>query len=476
MAPPVPPVAVNDNLQASLGVPRTIYPDDLFGADGSGSYNDSGSAAFTAIKITGLGTNGGVLKWFNSGSWDPVTQDQVISVADIAAGKLAFYPLNNTDASFDYKVTSDGTIYSTSAATVTIDFLLDTAASNLIDLVTNSNQYLYLQEITVVRTGKDSNITSSNSVPDGSGSFIADVIITDNPNGTGIGAPVDLVSPQPNDADNYEGVGQAVGIVNANLTNYLNNYYGSSANWTAVYSGLYSGDSPIIAVNAQNVSGKVTKYFALTNDPGPIPLALATPVSYLDYCFEKNTLIATPLGERLVSSLQIGDEILTADKRTVLVKWIGRQTFNPIFANANRSLPIKICAGALGDGLPKTDLYVSTGHAMLIDGVLVHALALVNGTSITQMQRWSGDVEYYHIETENHELILANGAVAETFIDNVSRKEFDNWAEYDALYPNAAPMIELDIPRVKFARQLPQVIAKRLDAIAQEVAPEAIAA
>jgi hypothetical protein len=199
-------------------------------------------------------------------------------------------------------------------------------------------------------------------------------------------------------------------------------------------------------------------------------------LSYLDYCFEKNTLIATPLGERLVSSLQIGDEILTADKRTVLVKWIGRQTFNPIFANASRSLPIKICAGALGDGLPKTDLYVSTGHAMLIDGVLVHALALVNGTSITQMQRWSGDVEYYHIETENHELILANGAVAETFIDNVSRKEFDNWAEYDTLYPNAAPMIELDIPRVKFARQLPQVIAKRLDAIAQEVAPEAIAA
>ena len=36
----------------------------------------------------------------------------------------------------------------------------------------------------------------------------------------------------------------------------------------------------------------------------------------------------------------------------------------------------------------------------------------------------------YHIETEDHDIILAEGAPAETFIDYVGRQAFDNYAEY----------------------------------------------
>ena len=61
---------------------------------------------------------------------------------------------------------------------------------------------------------------------------------------------------------------------------------------------------------------------------------------------------------------------------------------------------------------------------------------------------------------------MAEGAPAETFIDNVSRQSFDNHAEYEALYPNAAPMVELELPRVKFARQLPKAVVRRLAAVA----------
>ena len=125
---------------------------------------------------------------------------------------------------------------------------------------------------------------------------------------------------------------------------------------------------------------------------------------------------------------------------------------------------IKIAAGALGDDLPKNDLYVSPDHAFLMDGLLVNASALVNGTSITQMQAWVDNVEYYHIETEDHEVILAEGVPAETLLDNSGREKFANYKEFQELYPQGKLTKELDFPRVKFPRQLPEHIKKRLAA------------
>jgi hypothetical protein len=147
------------------------------------------------------------------------------------------------------------------------------------------------------------------------------------------------------------------------------------------------------------------------------------------------------------------------------VKWIGRQTFHPAMAELVDYLPIKLSASALGPGQPFRDLYVSPDHAILFDGSLIHAKVLVNGTSILQVTEWAGDVEYFHIETENHELVYANGVSAETFIDNVSRKQFDNFAEFETMYPNAPMMTELDIPRALFRRQLSTETAQRLNAL-----------
>jgi hypothetical protein len=68
----------------------------------------------------------------------------------------------------------------------------------------------------------------------------------------------------------------------------------------------------------------------------------------------------------------------------------------------------------------------------------------------------------YHIETEAHEIILANGAPAETFIDNVSRRVFDNFAEIEALYGDVPEMAELPYPCAMSARQVPGAIRARL--------------
>jgi hypothetical protein len=68
----------------------------------------------------------------------------------------------------------------------------------------------------------------------------------------------------------------------------------------------------------------------------------------------------------------------------------------------------------------------------------------------------------YHIETEAHEIILANGAPSETFIDNASRRAFDNFAEFDALYGDVPEMEELPHPRAMSARQVPAPVRARL--------------
>ncbi|MGI3185037.1 Hint domain-containing protein [Nioella aestuarii] len=184
------------------------------------------------------------------------------------------------------------------------------------------------------------------------------------------------------------------------------------------------------------------------------------------YCFAEGTEIMTDAGGKPVEQLKIGHMVTTADGTLAPVKWIGRQTVSTRFGPAERLMPVRFAAGSLGDGLPHSDLTVTADHGMLVDGVICHAGALVNGTTITRVPLAEMGETYtvYHIETEEHEIILANGAPAETFIDNVSRRVFDNYAEFEALYGDVPEMEELPYPRAMSARQVPGHIRARLAA------------
>jgi hypothetical protein len=178
-------------------------------------------------------------------------------------------------------------------------------------------------------------------------------------------------------------------------------------------------------------------------------------------CFLAGTRIATPEGERAVENLGIGDLVTTADGGAAPVRWIGRRTLRADGDNGDRFAdpliyqPIRIRAGALGDALPVRDLLVSMDHAVLIDGMLVQAGALVNEVSVVRESRLPETFTYYHIELADHALVLAEGVPAETIVDNVMRMGFDNWAEHEALYGNAPSVIEMPYPRVQSHRQVP---------------------
>jgi hypothetical protein len=152
-------------------------------------------------------------------------------------------------------------------------------------------------------------------------------------------------------------------------------------------------------------------------------------------CFCPGTRIATPSGQTPVEKLQIGDLVLTEHAGPQPIKWLGRRSYAAPFCNNSSTLPIRIRAGALDHGIPARDPLVSPGHALAIDGHLIHASLLVNHASITQATR-AERVDYIHIELGTHEIIFAEHCPAETFRGAHFRAQFSNAAEFAALYPD----------------------------------------
>ncbi|KHQ52305.1 Hint domain-containing protein [Mameliella alba] len=236
---------------------------------------------------------------------------------------------------------------------------------------------------------------------------------------------------------------------------------GTAQNPVTLYGFNADGD-PIIAITGT----LSTSYWVASNRfydaDGSVLVGPVTSGDYT-YCFAAGTEIATPSGSRPVESLTIGDLVLTADGRIVPVKWLGRQALRTGIA-ARRAQMVRIRAGALGDGIPHRDLTVTADHGMILDGLVVNASAMVNGDSIDFVplsdlpQRFT----VYHVETKAHDVILANGAPAETFIDLVGRRAFDNFGEYLDLYGFERIIPEMPRPRISARRHLPAALRERL--------------
>jgi len=212
--------------------------------------------------------------------------------------------------------------------------------------------------------------------------------------------------------------------------------------------------------DAFNASGSPGVINALS--PDDVTLMNALGYDLAPQCFLAGTLIRTADGEIPVERLSRGALMATADGRAVPATWIGRRIVSARFADPLRFLPIRIKAGALGDNSPARDLLLSPDHAIFLDGVLAHAGALVNGSSIVREHNVPAQFAYYHVETDDHSLILAENTPAETFIDNDGRRAFDNWQEFDALRHDGAAAAELPYPRAKAHRQVPRKIRDKL--------------
>lgn len=136
-------------------------------------------------------------------------------------------------------------------------------------------------------------------------------------------------------------------------------------------------------------------------------------------CFTAGTLIETPRGPRLIEDLQPGDPVLTRDNGAQTLRWIGHRTV----AATGAFKPIRLCKGSFG---ATQDLLLSPQHRVLVahywaqlwfgtDEVLVKAKDLVNDLTV-RPDNELGQVTYFHLLFDNHEVITANGVPCESFL------------------------------------------------------------
>jgi len=162
-------------------------------------------------------------------------------------------------------------------------------------------------------------------------------------------------------------------------------------------------------------------------------------------CFLRGTTIRTADGDKKIEDLAVGDLLPAVFGGTRPVQWIGRRRLkkpDPTKAWVKDIIPVRVARSALGPGVPHADLFLTKGHALLIDGVLVPVSNLINGTTIALHDAHALDeLELFHIKFEAHDVIYAEGAPCETLL-NVDENAV-NFAEYLREY---GPPVSQNVP------------------------------
>ncbi len=196
------------------------------------------------------------------------------------------------------------------------------------------------------------------------------------------------------------------------------------------------GITDTLSATAASAGQSFTTLFTAAPDTNVRGIAFAPSASVP--CYASGTRILTARGEVAVEDLAIGDSVMALLGRGMApIRWIGSRTLDLRTHPAPALVqPVRIRAGAFAPGQPHRDLVVSPGHAVFVDGVLIQAERLVNATSIVQEQRER--VTYWHVELERHDVLLAEGLPAESYLDTGNRADFAEDV-VTALHPDFAP-------------------------------------
>jgi hypothetical protein len=150
-------------------------------------------------------------------------------------------------------------------------------------------------------------------------------------------------------------------------------------------------------------------------DRPDVPEALAA--------YAAGTLIDTPDGPRAAGSLAAGDVVTTLANGSRPLRWVGRRPVSALEMLAHPGLrPVEFAPGTIGNDRP---LVVSPQQRLLIDDwraavyfgedrVLVSAQALVDDEGARLVLPEAG-LDYVILLCDRHEVLLAEGALSESF-------------------------------------------------------------
>lgn len=229
-------------------------------------------------------------------------------------------------------------------------------------------------------------------------------------------APADQFSINGGAAQTFD----STAIYNATIT-YTD---GTTASYTAVLYQDVNGNTylaPEFSANADQVALEAGPIRSISLDSlvGDTYSGLTTTRQDWNFvtCFVRGTEIDTENGPVPVEHLKVGDLVRTADSGFQPLRWVGTRRV----AAQGDFAPILFTKGAMGND---TDLRVSPQHRILLSGwraelffgqpeVLASAKSLVNGDTI--LREVGGEVEYFHILFDQHELVYSAGIETESF-------------------------------------------------------------
>lgn len=259
--------------------------------------------------------------------------------------------------------------------------------------------------------------------------------------------------------NNYSTVeqGQETGIINQAHGNTASN------NAQEIYETitLANGDTIVVSLTLPSATGTTTH------------IGIGSSLIGGGVCFAGGTMIQGASGPVAVETIRAGDMIRTRDHGLKPVKWAGQRRYSRIDLQREPKMrPICISAGALGRNAPERDLVVSPQHRILARSPLVERMfgareILVAAKDLVQLPGVDSIVEcdgitYVHILFDQHEIVFANGAEAESLytgpeaLANVPAEARD---EILSMFPELADPAHLPqparmIPPGKMARKL----------------------
>ena len=200
-------------------------------------------------------------------------------------------------------------------------------------------------------------------------------------------------------------------------------FAGPSAGYAVAFNGGTVTVTPLGGGAADTLTHIQTLQFADESEPA---------------CYLRGTRIRTERGEVAVEDLRAQEDwAITASGHAARVVWVGwRRVDIQRHPRPWDVMPVRIRAGAFGPDQPVRDLLLSPDHAVFVAGMLIPIRTLINGATIVQERHAAA--HWFHVELDWHDVLLAEGLAAESYLDTGNRGAFANGGPAVHMHPDFA--------------------------------------
>lgn len=242
-------------------------------------------------------------------------------------------------------------------------------------------------------------------------------------------------------ADTPAGGGGTIEIAAGTTPSIIGYITNITENDTIIIDGLtadgytYENGTYTLTNNGTAISGTSSFQLPAANEGTTFTVKTENGKTYLNadsvvVCFLPGSMIRTAEGDVAVEDILIGDDVITFDAKTGEetvrpVTWVGKAhaTVQPHLADDEAAYPVRVLKNAISEGVPYKDMLITAEHCLFFEGKFVPVRMLVNGSSIFYDKSITS-YDYYHLETAEHAVIVADGMMTESYLDTGNRRSF----------------------------------------------------